>query len=209
MPLIRKPGKDAPKPETARPADILRALAEGDADARWSAARAAVDIPGGEEALAGALPAERDARVREAILTSLARIGSPRSVNAIVPLVRVDDARARTAALGALRAMPEAVRAQLPALLRDEDSDVRILSCEIARVLPRDEATELLGELLAVEPEANVCAAAIDVLAETGGPAALPALERCAERFADSAFIGFAAAIARDRILAQSTDSHD
>ncbi|MGV3593216.1 MAG: HEAT repeat domain-containing protein [Gammaproteobacteria bacterium] len=209
MPLIRKPGKEALRAETARPADILRALAEGDADARWSAARAAVDVPGGEDALAAALPAESDARVREAMLTSLARIASPRSVKAIVPLVRMDDASVRTAALDALRAMPEAVRAQLPALLRDEDSDVRILSCEIARVLPRDDATALLGELLAVEPQANVCAAAIDVLAEAGGPAVLPALERCAARFADSAFIGFAARIARDRILAQSTESHD
>lgn len=209
MPLIRKPGKDAPKAEAARPADILRALAEGDADARWSAARAAVDVPGGEDALAAALPAEPDARVREAILTSLARIASPRSVNAIVPLVRMDDASIRNAALDALRAMPEAVRAQLPALLRDDDSDVRILSCEIARVLPRDYATELLGELLAVEPQANVCAAAIDVLAEAGSPAALSALERCAARFADSAFIGFAIGIARDRILAQSPESHD
>lgn len=209
MPLIRKPGKDAPKAETARPTDVLRALAEGDADVRWSAARAAADLPGGEEALAGALSAERDARVREAMLTSLARIASPRSVNAIVPLMRVDDASVRTAALDALRAMPEAVRAQLPALLRDDDSDVRILSCEIARVLPRDDATELLGELLAVEPQANVCAAAIDVLAEAGSPAALPALERCAARFADSAFIGFAIGIARDRILAQSPESHD
>ncbi|HEY0962143.1 MAG TPA: HEAT repeat domain-containing protein [Pseudomonadales bacterium] len=209
MPLIRKSGKDTPpKTESAQPSDILRALVNGDADARWSAARSAGDLPGGVEALANALPAERDARVREAMLTSLARIASPQCVNAIVPLLRLDDASVRTAALDALRAMPDAVRAQLPALLRDGDSDVRILSCEIARTLPRADATALLGDVLASEPEANVCAAAIEVLAEVGGPEALPALDRCAARFADSAFLKFAIDIARGRIQAQSTESH-
>lgn len=208
MPLIRKPDKDARTPATPQQQDVLHALAHGDADARWSAARAAASLPGGAEALAAALPNEQDTRVREAMLTSLARIGSPRSVNAIVPLLRVDEASVRTSALDALRAMPEAVRTQLPGLLRDDDSDVRILSCEIARTLPRDEATVLLGDLLAHETEANVCAAAIDVLAEVGGPAALPALERCAERFAGTAFLEFAIRIARGRIQAQSTESH-
>ncbi|MDY6983670.1 MAG: HEAT repeat domain-containing protein [Pseudomonadota bacterium] len=209
MPLIRKPDKDARKPATPQPADLLRTLTQGDADARWSAARAAADLPDGVDALAAALPNETDARVREAMLTSLARIGSPRSVDAIVPLLRVDDAGVRTAALDALRAMPDAVRAQLPALLQDDDSDVRILCCEIARTLPRDEATRLLGELLTVETEVNVSAAAIDVLAEIGGPAALPALDRCAERFAGTTYLEFAIRIARGRILAQSTEPHD
>lgn len=209
MPLIRKPGKDARQPDTPQPEDLLRTLTQGDADARWSAARAAADLPSGVDALAAALPNENDTRVREAILTSLARIASPRSVDAIVPLLRVDDASVRTAALDALRAMPDAVRAQLPSLLKDGDSDVRILSCEIARTLPRADATALLGELLAVETEANVCAAAIDVLAEAGDPAALPALDRCAARFAGTAFLAFAIEIARGRIQAQSTEPHD
>lgn len=209
MPLIRKSDKDTGKPDTPQAADVLRTLTQGDADARWSAARAATDLPGGIDALAAALPNEKDARVRETMLTSLARIGAPRSVEAIVPLLRLDDASVRTAALDALRAMPDAVRAQLPSLLKDGDSDVRILSCEIARTLPRGDATSLLGELLAVETEANVCAAAIDVLAEVGDPAALPVLDRCAARFAGTAFLEFAIRIARGRILAQSTESHD
>jgi HEAT repeat protein len=208
MPLIRKPDSKARQAEAATPQDLLKTLEQGDADARWAAARAAAEAPGGIDALAAALPRERDTRVREAMLTSLSRIASPRAVAAIVPLLRLDDASVRTSALDALRAMPEAVRAQLPTLLTDSDSDVRILSCEIARTLPGDHATELLGELLMHETQANVCAAAIDVLAEVGGPAALPALDRCAARFADSAFLGFAIDIARGRIQAQSTESH-
>ena len=207
MPLIRKPGKDERKLQTD-PAAVLRALTQGNRDERWSAARAAAGIAGGLDALAAALPDEADPRVREAMFTSIARIGTAQSVAALIPLLRYDDARMRTGALDALRAMPEAVRAYLPALLQDDDSDVRLLSCDIARGLPADAATSILSTLLATETEANVCAAAIEVLAEVGGPSALPALEACAARFAESSFLTFAIRIARERILAQSLGSH-
>jgi hypothetical protein len=207
MPLIRKSDKDTRKPDT-NPADVLNALTRGNPDERWSAARAAATLPGGIEALAAALRSETDVRVREAMFTSLTRVASPQSVSAILPLLRVDDASLRTGALDALRAMPEAVREYLPALLGDDDIDVRILSCEIVRGLPGDEATSILGALLARESEVNVCAAAIEVLAEVGGTAALPALAACAARFPENSFLGFAIRIARDRILSQSPDSH-
>lgn len=207
MPLIRKP--TAPTPASVTPAaDVLRTLTQGSTDERWAAARTAGEVEGGVQALAAALHAEADARVREAIFTSLARVGSPQCVDAIVPLLRVDNASVRTGALDALRAMPAAVRAQLPLLLRDDDSDVRLLSCEIARNLPGDEATSVLCTLLQHEFDANVCAAAVEVLAEVGGPAAIPMLDQCASRFASSSFLIFAIRIARDRILAQSPDQH-
>ena len=207
MPLIRKSDKDTRKPESD-PADVLSALSNGNQEERWTAARAAARITGGVDALAIALQSEVDARVREAMFTSLTRIGSPQSVNAIIPLLRVDDASLRIGALDALRAMPGAVRESLPGLLSDSDSDVRILSCEIVRGLPAEEATSILCALLANEPEVNVCAAAIDVLAEVGSAAALPVLDVCAARFQETSFLAFAIKVARDRILAQSTDSH-
>ncbi len=207
MPLIRKSDKDTRKPES-NPADVLKALTNGNHEERWAAARAAAQIPGGVTALAAALHSETNARVREAMFTSLARNGSPESVSAIIPLLRVDDANLRTGALDALQAMPDAVRETLPQLLGDSDSDVRILSCEIVRGLPGEEATSILSELLTHEPEINVCAAAIDVLAEVGGAAALPALDSCAARFPGTSFLTFAIRIARDRILSQSTDSN-
>ena len=73
-----------------------------------------------------------------------------------------------------LRAMPEACRPHLPALLADTDADVRLLSCELVRGLPDEEANRLLCDLLERETEKNVCAAAIEVLAEIGRPEALP-----------------------------------
>ena len=203
MPLIRKPVVDTPAPGPTI-VDVLRGLASADAEERWTAARAAPDVAGGTAALTTALRCESDVRVREAMLTSLARINSPESVEAILALLRSDDASFRTGALDTLRAMGGAIREHLPRLLTDADSDVRVLSCEIARSLPGAEATRLLCDLLVREKEMNVCGAAIEVLAEVGEAEALPVLAQCATRFRDTPFLAFAIKIATDRILAQS-----
>jgi hypothetical protein len=42
-----------------------------------------------------------------------------------------------------------------------------------------------------------------------GGVSALPCLDACAARFPELPFLAFAIRIAREQILAQSTDSHD
>jgi HEAT repeat protein len=118
----------------------------------------------------------------------------------VLPHLRSDDAARRVAALDALRAMPSAAGGHLPRLLADADPDVRLLACEIARSLPADEADRALVELIEREENANVCGAAIEVLAETGGPSSLPALARCGARFPDDPFLGFAVKAASDRI---------
>ena len=182
----------------------MAALGSNDADERWSAARAAVHVEGGAAALIRALEGESDANVREAMLTSLARIGSDESVEGLLSLLRSDSANLRTGALDALRSMTGGPRDLLPRLLTDPDVDVRILSCELARGLPGDEATGHLRDLLLREQDVNVCAAAIDVLTEVGTVAALPVLEECRERFPDSPFLGFAIEVATDRITAES-----
>jgi HEAT repeat protein len=197
MPLIRK-SSDTTAPHVPGTAAALR---DTDADARWSAARD-LTSPGDVGALSAALDAEQDARVREAILTSLARIGGAASAKAVIPHIRSDDASVRTAALDSLRAMPEAVADSLPGLLGDSDPDVRLLACELVRALPSASATRLLCDLIEDDGEANVCAAAIDVLAEVGGPEALPALDLCAARFPDQPFLVFAIKVAGDRISA-------
>jgi HEAT repeat protein len=202
MPLIRKPSGGIPP---TAPAASLRAT---DPDARWAAARALTG-PEGAADLEAALAVEADARVREAILTSLARIGTPQSARAVIPYIRTDDAALRTGALDALRAMPDAVVASLPELLSDSDADVRLLACEIVRAISGPEATRLLCDLLDRDLEPNVCAAAIEVLAEVGGPEALPALERCAARFSDHRFLAFSIRVAAERLGARRSGSVD
>ncbi len=70
---------------------------------------------------------------------------------------------------------------------------------------PAKRPCRLLCDLLDSEPEPNVCAAAVDALAEIGGAEALPVLTRCKERFAATPFLEFAIKIAIDRIRSQAT----
>jgi len=204
MPLVRRP-VNPPTVATPDAAAVLAALRSADADERWAAARAAAEVPGAAADLIRAVWIESHANVREAMLTSLARIGSAESIEGLLALLRSDDANLRTGALDALRIMTGATRELLPRLLTDPDVDIRILSCELARSLPGDEATGHLCSLLAREQEANVCAAAIDVLTEVGVVAALPVLAECAERFHETPFLVFAIEVATDRITAETT----
>ncbi|MEJ0008664.1 MAG: HEAT repeat domain-containing protein [Steroidobacteraceae bacterium] len=208
MPLRRKPPSAAPSSGQS-PADALRALGSTDADERWAAARAAASAPGGPAAMAAALRLESEPHVREALFTSLARADTAQSAAELLSLLRSDQATLRIGALDALRAMGEAIRDVLPRFLGDSDVDIRILSCELARALPAEEATAALCALLAREADVNVCAAAIDVLAEVGSPAAVPVLAQCAARFAQNSFLGFAAKIATDRISSQNPPPRD
>jgi HEAT repeat protein len=201
MPLIRKP--------TARPAlevteadGILKVLADPDPDRRWAAARGAAAVVGGGAALAAALPTEKDPRVREAMFTGLARIGTAETAAAAISLLRSDDANLRTGALDTLRLMISQVHDLLPKLLKDQDVDVRILSCELARSLPSPEATSLMCRVLDNETEANVCAAAVDVLAEVAGAEALPSLRACELKFRGTPFLAFAIRAVVDRLAA-------
>jgi HEAT repeat protein len=153
-----------------------------------------------------ALAHETSPRVREAIFTALARIATPQSVEAVLPFLRSDDAQTRTGACDTLTAMREAAWPQVAALLRDDNPHVRILACDLVRNQPTERAVPLYCALLDAETEPNVCAAAVDALAELGGSAALPALERCAERFRGTPFLVFSIGIAVERIRSQGIE---
>jgi HEAT repeat protein len=206
MPLVRKPTGQSPAPASDASA-VLGNLVRGDADERWAAARAAADVPGAVMPSAAALRHEGDSRVREAMFTSLARIGTSESADLLISFLRSESANLRAGALDALRIMMGKMPELLPRLLGDRDMDIRILSCELARALPSPEATALLCALLRGEQEVNVCAAAIDVLTEVGEPAALPVLAACAQRFPDNQFLAFAIRTASERINSQHPSS--
>jgi len=199
MPLVRR---DIARPTTASADEAAArdALRSADPDMRWNAARALGADPASVASLAAALSTEPVPRVREAIMTALMRIGNEESVKALLPYLREQDAARRGAAIEALQALPDVTAPFLSALLQDADSDVRILAVELVRTMPAAEATRLLCEVLAHEPHPNVCASAIDALAEVGTRDALPALEACARRFADTPFLPFAISIAVARI---------
>jgi HEAT repeat protein len=203
MPFVKRDHIAEPssgqRPED-RLATHLADLTKPEAETRWSAAR----VLGGQRdavpALAAALGTEQVPRVREAIMTALIRVGDEASVMALLPSLRSQDAGQRGAAIEALQSLPEAIQPFMGSLLRDSDSDVRILATELARNLPTADANRVLCELLRHEQHANVCAAAIDVLAEVGTREAVPVLQACAERFAGTPFLPFAVSITIARI---------
>jgi HEAT repeat protein len=206
MPLVRK----STEPVTIAaldPASIVNKLASASDDERWVAARGAANIPGSAKALGYALLKERDARVREAIFTSLARIASAESVGFLLNALRSDDATLRTGTLDALRSMKGQVAPYILHLLQDGDADVRLLACELVRDLPGNDAEVLLCDLLDAESQPNVCSAAIEVLAEVGTARALPVLARCEERFRATPFLAFSIKVATDRIRSQSSSA--
>jgi HEAT repeat protein len=195
MPLVRG-GKGLAAPGVSPPAE----LDSSDAESRWAAARALAGLDEAVPELAAALRRETVPRVREAILTSLIRTGGTASVEAIVPCLRSDDAGLRAAAIEALQALPSAIAPILGQLFRDPDSDVRLLATELTRNMKAADASRLLCSLIEQEAHPNVCAAAVEVLAEVGTPEAIPTLEKCAERFAATPFLPFAISMAIARI---------
>jgi HEAT repeat protein len=204
MPLVRKPPRRPPAAAGVDTEAVVRALAGGTDDERWAAARAAADLPASVPALRAALAREQSPAVREALFSALVRIASPQSVEAILPFLRSDDAQVRTNACDALLVVKSAAWPYLPALLRDQDPDVRILACNLVREMPQDEAVGLYCERLDAETEENVCAAVVEGLADIGGADALPALTRCAERFRAMPFLAFTIKIAIDRLRSQT-----
>jgi HEAT repeat protein len=196
MPLIRK---EFDKAAASAPRQARPSFASASADERSAAARAARD-PAAIPSLGEALAHERDARVREAIFTALARIATPESAKVVLPYLRLDDANTRTGAMDALRAMPDACQPFFPGLLEDPDPDVRVLACDLVRDAGGAEGPRWLCALIEAELQANVCAAAVEALGEIGDATAAPSLSRCAERFPDDPFLGFAIKVVADRL---------
>ena len=133
-------------------------------------------------------------------MTALMRTGDAASVEALLPYLRSQDAGLRAAAVEALQALPDAVSPFIAQLLQDNDIDVRILASELARNMVAADATQVLCRVLEREQHPNVCAAAIEVLAEVGTRDAVPALRSCAIRFSGIPFLTFAASTAIARI---------
>jgi HEAT repeat protein len=177
-------------------------LADADAGVRRWAAR---DLAAHAEAaprLAARLLGEADASVRAVIFSSLASIGGVAVVEAVLPLLRSEDAALRNAAIELLAGLPDAVAPRIEALLNDADSDVRIFSVNLLGLLPHPRVPQWLAQVLQRETEANVVGAALEVLAEVGGPEMLEPLRQTRARFADDPFIAFAADLSLQRMAA-------
>ena len=166
---------------------------------RW-AVRDLGSHPEAAAALGARLVVEADSNVRSALFSSLARLGGGDVVTAVLPLLRSEDPELRNGAIEVLSGLPDAVAPHIDALLCDGDSDVRIFTVNLLGDLHHIRVVAWLERVLMHDAAVNVVGAALEVLAEVGTDGSLPALRAVAQRFPDDAFIGFAVALAIERI---------
>ncbi|MFG6467007.1 HEAT repeat domain-containing protein [Roseateles sp. BYS87W] len=179
---------------------LQQQLADPDPRHRRLAARDLAAFPQAALALGRALAVETDASVREALFNSLGQLSSDEAVQALLPLLRTEDAGLRNGAIEALAAMPQVVAPCMDRLLLDPDADVRIFAVNLLGELRHANVPRWLQQVLRHEAHVNVVAASLEVLAEVGSTADLPALVSVRERFGSDAFIQFAADVAISRI---------
>ncbi|MFC3225768.1 HEAT repeat domain-containing protein [Marinibaculum pumilum] len=190
-------GHAIPDPADRDPAELLCSAAPAD---RCLGARLLGQRPDSEALLLTQLDGECDPAVREAILLGLLALGSDEAAAGLVEVLHSDDAGLRNAAIETLSAMPEAAAPLVDALLEDADSDIRLLTCNMLLSLPHPGVPAWLCAVAERDSHPNVCAAAVDALAEVGDPGCVPSLQSVAARFPDDAFLRFAVDAAIQRL---------
>lgn len=192
MPLVkRKP----PSPRSAAPPDLSAACPAQRRSAAL-AMSAAAEVP----ALLDALVVEPAVEVRAAIITTLIGIRSEQAAEGLVALLGHEDAALRNDAIEGLRCMGEAAARPLGAALRHADPDVRLFAVNALVQKQARWACVQLRAVLAEEAEVNVGLAAVEALAEAGGPEDTAALTAFAARFPDEPMVAFAVRVALDQI---------
>lgn len=201
MGLVKGKTSDSPDAPGGRDLATLCAdLSSDDSSVRRGAARALANHPEAAIALCDRLEVEGSPSVRAVLFTTLIRLQSPEVAYRLSALLRSDDAPLRNGAIEALQEMPDAASAPLRQLLADSDSDVRIFAVNILGALRHADAPLWLAEVVQSDPHVNVCAAAVDALAEIGGLEAVDALQALRLRFPEEAFMTFAIDTAIRRI---------
>ncbi len=181
---------------------LERNLRDGDESTRFASARALGDDRSAVDVLVDALEGEQTASVREAIVTSLARIATSEAARGLARFLGAEDVFLRNVVIEGLARMPAAA-AELPALFDSEDPDVRIFASVVAGRIGGTAARDVLLARLEMEPHVNALAAAIEALAQVGAPDTAAAVERCANRWPDEPYVSFAAQACCERLASR------
>jgi len=186
-------------------AEDLPMLLEGlrspqDEELRRMSARDLENYPEAVPELLSQLEIEHCSSVSDAILIALARIGNTEAVQGILPFLRSEDASLRNAAIEVLKDLPDTVAPHMEALLCDSDPDVRIFAVNILESLRHPKVVEWLLEVIESDEHVNVCATALDLLAEVGDEACLDGLQQLKTRFPHEPYLRFAVDTAMVRI---------
>ncbi len=166
---------------------------------RW-AARDLASYPQASAALMQQMTEEPSRSVREAIFVSLTQIGDQVAVDGLITCLRSEVVNLRNDAIEAMKLMPDAVAPMMQGLLHDPDPDIRIFAVNILESLRHPKVERWLLDVITEDPHLNVCATALDLLAEVGSQQAIEPLKKLKQKFSEEPFIQFAIDIALTRI---------
>lgn len=179
---------------------LLSSLTSSDDVTRRWAARDLAQYAESSAALMQQLLREQNRAVREAIFVSLTQIGDQIAVNGLIECLRSEVVSLRNDAIEAMKIMPDAVAPMIQGLLKDPDPDVRIFTVNILESLCHPKVETWLIEVITQDPHLNVCATALDLLAEVGSQNAVEPLHDLKQRYSDEPFVQFAIELALKRI---------
>lgn len=205
MALIKreKPTRHGEERKCERDSESLLEQLNADSDfERRMAARDLTQYSDVSEALCRRLEIEAHSSVRAVLFSSLTQIADAQAITGLTALLRSEDAELRNSSIEALKCLPDQVEAHIETLLSDPDSDVRIFTVNILEALPHPNVPRWLYRVIEEDTQVNVCAAALDLLAELGTAEMIPALLALKTRFADAPYIAFAVDLTIERIHA-------
>ena len=178
---------------------INQLSSENSTERRW-AARDLAEFNESSSHLIKQFMKEKDIAAREVIISSLIAIGDEIAVEGLINCLKSDDAHLRNSVIEALKQIPEQVAPYIEKLLKDKEPDVRIFTINILESLRHPKVVKWLIEVIEKDENINVCATALDLLAEVGTDEAIPAIKIAKERFKNEPYIQFASDIALRRI---------
>lgn len=140
--------------------------------------------------------------VQEAADYALRSIGGPETVQAVVPLLRSDEAPVRNLSMDILREVGNEDVASLNELLEDEDPDIRIFAADILGSCAHVMAVQPLCKALLKDPEVNVRYQAAVSLGSLEEKQAADCLNRAMD---DEEWVQFAVIEALTKLRAESS----
>ncbi len=188
-------------------AQLLQDLKNGDVQTRREAIHELTDCVRQDSSIALALVShvahESEVSVRGSIFTALLKLKDEAAIRELIELLHSDSAALRNEVIEILQQLPDEVSTHIQALLYHQNSDIRIFALNILQTLCHPDTPKWLVNVIDHESHVNVCATALDVIAEVSSVEILPALEKLKTRFTDP-YIRFAVEATIKRIQQSS-----